>query len=182
MTRLRTSTSPSPGSRTSTSTNRKSSGWGQPCGRRTRCHSRPVVIGSRLSWGLAFDDGAQLATQDLAGCRHRDLIDATNLAELLVRNDAFVDEREHLIRVGVVLQYDERNRELARRQVALADDGCVGHARMLEEDLFEVARIDVVALVDQHVLLAVDDGQIAVFVDDTDVTRAQPAVAVEHLG
>src|SRR3954449_3460910 len=42
MTRLRTSTSPSRGCRTSASASRKSSGTGQPRGRRTSCHSRLV--------------------------------------------------------------------------------------------------------------------------------------------
>src|SRR3954471_6633095 len=42
MTTLRTSASPSRGSRTSVSASRKSSGTGQPRGRRMSCHSRLV--------------------------------------------------------------------------------------------------------------------------------------------
>src|SRR3954463_7452883 len=52
---------------------------------------------------------------------------------------------------------------------------------MLEQQLLELARVDVVALVDEHVLLAVDDGEVAVLVDRADVAGAQPAV-LEHLG
>src|SRR4051794_21429126 len=101
MTRLRTSSSPSRGSATSTSTSRKSSGSGQPLGRRASCHSRPVVM-RPLSSGLRLDDGTQLAAQDLAGRRYWNLVDAADLAQLLVGHDAFVDERHDLVRVGVL--------------------------------------------------------------------------------
>src|SRR4051794_35260659 len=51
MTWLRTSTSPSRGSRTSASASRKSSGTGQPRGRRTSCHSRLVGMSTLLRSG-----------------------------------------------------------------------------------------------------------------------------------
>src|SRR5205085_7560343 len=96
MTRLRTSTSPSRGSRTSVSVSRKSSGTGQPRGRRTSCHSRETVIPSppfSQRWISGLEAFAQLAPQHLARRRHRDLVDDMDRAELLVRRHALVHPR-----------------------------------------------------------------------------------------
>ena len=45
-----------------------------------------------------------------------------------------------------------------------------------DQQLLQLARVHVVALVEQHVLLAVDDRQVAVLVEHADVAGAQPAV------
>ena len=48
---------------------------------------------------------------------------------------------------------------------------------MLEEDVLDFARIDVLAAADDHVLLAVDEEEVAVRVDVADVSRVEPPAA-----
>ena len=52
---------------------------------------------------------------------------------------------------------------------------------MLEEHLFDLARVDVVAAADHEVLAAVDDEEKAVLIDVSEVSGVEPAVA-EGLG
>jgi hypothetical protein len=52
---------------------------------------------------------------------------------------------------------------------------------VLVEDLLDLARVDVVAAADDHLLLAVDDEEVAVVVDLAHVAGAEPAVVVEDL-
>jgi hypothetical protein len=52
---------------------------------------------------------------------------------------------------------------------------------VLVEDLLDLARVDVVAAADDHVLLAVDDEEVAVLVDAGHVARVEPAV-LDRLG
>ena len=61
-----------------------------------------------------------------------------------------------------------------------ADDRRLAHAGMLVEHLLDLARVDVVAAADDHVLLAVDDVEVAVVVDAPDVAGAEPAVGVDR--
>ena len=51
-------------------------------------------------------------------------------------------------------------------------------AGMLVEHLLDLARVDVVAAADDHVLLAVDDVEVAVLVLAADVAGGEPAVGV----
>lgn len=53
---------------------------------------------------------------------------------------------------------------------------------MLEQDLLDLARIDVAAAADHHVLGAVPQGQVAVGVEGPHVAGVQPAVAQRRLG
>src|SRR3712207_5380400 len=55
------------------------------------------------------------------------------------------------------------------------------HRGVLVEDLLDLARVDVVAAADDHLLLAVDDEEVAVLVDLAHVARPEPAVVVEDL-
>ena len=56
------------------------------------------------------------------------------------------------------------------------------HRRMLVEHLLDLARVDVVAAADDHVLLAVDDEVVAVGIDAADVAGVEPTVRVDRLG
>jgi hypothetical protein len=52
---------------------------------------------------------------------------------------------------------------------------------VLVQDLLDLPRVDVVAAADDQVLLAVDDGEVAVLVDPADVAGAEPPVG-DRLG
>ena len=52
---------------------------------------------------------------------------------------------------------------------------------MLVEDLFDLARIHVVAAADDQLLLAIDDEEVAVLVDSRHVAGVEPAVGVDRL-
>ena len=78
-------------------------------------------------------------------------------------------------------EHDERDHFLAHARVRLADDGGLCHGWVTEKDLLDLARIDVVAAADHQVLLAVDDEQIAVLVDISQVAGVEPATG-ERLG
>ena len=61
-------------------------------------------------------------------------------------------------------------------RVGHADDGAVLHRGVAPDHLLDLARIDVEAARDDHVLLAVGDVQEAFLVDVADVAGVQPAV------
>ena len=58
-----------------------------------------------------------------------------------------------------------------------ADGAGLEDLRMAEEDLVDLLGVDVVAAGDDHVLLAVHEGQMPVLVQEADVPRVEPAVA-----
>ena len=58
----------------------------------------------------------------------------------------------------------------------LSADGGLRDVGMSHEDLLEFTRVDVVALVDQHVLRAVGDVDVTVVVAEGDIARIEPPV------
>src|SRR4029453_14283713 len=60
-------------------------------------------------------------------------------------------------------------------------DRDLGHAGYLHEQLLDLRGTDVGAPADDDVLLAIGDGEIAVRIDDADVTARVPAVVIEGL-
>src|SRR5262249_52189151 len=71
---------------------------------------------------------------------------------------------------------------LAPAWVGHADGDDFAHFGMLEQRLLDIARIHVHAAADDHVLLAVDDAEVAVSVLAGDVARIQPAIAQDLRG
>src|SRR5262249_52451199 len=72
---------------------------------------------------------------------------------------------------------DVGNDNLPPFVVRAADDGDLAHARVLEQYLLDLARIDVGAAADDDVLGSVLERQIAVGIKGADVPGMQPAVA-----
>src|SRR5918993_775635 len=110
---------------------------------------------------------AQFALQDLPDGAPRQLLDQVHrgqplrLAYLLVEPsqevrtaDAMADRR-----------HDEGDRRFTPLLGGYTDDGHVDDRRMATHDRLEVARIDVEAAADDHVLLAVEQGQEALRVE-----------------
>src|ERR1700682_4206240 len=65
---------------------------------------------------------------------------------------------------------------LASDLVGTPDDRRSPHRRVLEQHVLDLARIDVLAAADDHVLLAVDEEEEAVLVAVPDVPRVEPTV------
>ena len=76
-----------------------------------------------------------------------------------------------------VIGHHEGNWLLALARIGPAHDRCFLHARKLVEDLLDLARIDVDAVDQQHVLFAVGDEVIAFVIAVADVAGQEPAVA-----
>ena len=89
-----------------------------------------------------------------------------------------------MLRLGDLLALgddDERGDHLAPLVVGDADDGDLGDGRVAEDGVLHLDRGDVLAAGDDHVLLAVGDGQVAAVVDRAAVAGVEPA-AVQRLG
>ena len=70
---------------------------------------------------------------------------------------------------------------LAPALVGQPEDGDLAHRRVAHEDLLDLDRVDVLAAGDDHVLLAVDERDVAVVVDLAEVAGVEPAAA-ERVG
>ncbi len=73
-------------------------------------------------------------------------------------------------------QGDRGDHFLAEVGVLDPDTGDLGDRRVLVEGLLDLPRVDVVATADDHLLLAVDDEEVAVLIDPRHVAGEQPAV------
>ena len=71
----------------------------------------------------------------------------------------------------------DRDDAFAPLRVLTADHGGVEHRRVAEENLLDLDRVDVLAAGDDHVLLAVDEGDEALGVHAPEVARVEPAPA-----
>src|SRR5205823_6438537 len=71
---------------------------------------------------------------------------------------------------------NERDWLLAAPQVRFAHDGGFLHPRKLIENLFNLARVNVDPVYQQHIFFAVGDEIVALLVTITDISRQQPAV------
>src|SRR5215216_349210 len=143
----------------------------------------PSGRGRRPSGGLHLLRDLDLALEDLARRALRELVGEPDPARVLVVGDLLLDELTQLVGVDLLalLEHDGGADLLAHLVVGDADDGGLGDRGVLVEDLFDLARVHVVAAADDHLLLAVDDEEVAVLVDLAHVAGAEPAILVEDL-
>jgi hypothetical protein len=103
---------------------------------------------------------------------------------LVARADALVDPVAQFVggdrRTGA--QEYRGDRRFAPFFVGDAEDGDFAHRRMAHGDFFDVARVDLDAAAVDHVLLAVDQVEVALVVGIAEVAGEQPAVADRLLG
>src|SRR5215469_14401755 len=78
-------------------------------------------------------------------------------------------------------RYDKGDDFLAPFGVWTPDDRSLGNVGVAQQDLLDLARIDVAAAADDHVLGAVTQGQKPVFVEAAEIAGVQPAAA-QRLG
>ena len=75
---------------------------------------------------------------------------------------------------------DPRHELFAHAGVGYADDLRGGDRRVLEQDLLDLARVDVLTAADDHVLRTPDDVHVAVGVHRREVTGVHPAAVVDR--
>src|SRR5271166_5467548 len=119
------------------------------------------------------------AAEKLAGGTFGQLVEDPYVARVLVGGYAFLDELAQLVGPGLcaVLQRDRGADLLAERFVRQAEDRSLGDIVMLVEDFLDLARIHVEAASNDQVLFAVDDVEVAVVVDLSNVAGADVARA-----
>src|SRR5215210_3332815 len=129
---------------------------------------------ARLGKFLVYEDAAKELADGALG---------QVLAELdglrgLVGGEALLTEGQDLLlrRLGARPLDDEGLDGLTPVLVGDAYRDGLGHVGVLEEDLFHLARVDVVARGQDHVLLPVHDVEVAVLVHLRNVARVKPAV------
>ena len=74
-------------------------------------------------------------------------------------------------------EHDEGLDDLTAIRVGHADDGALGHRRMLEERALDLERPDAVGGGEDHVVRAADEPEVALLVADGTVAGHVPAVA-----
>ena len=85
-------------------------------------------------------------------------------------------------RFGVRLQLDDGRHALAPVRVLQSEHDGVGDRGVLVENVFDLARVDILTAADDHVLEAAGHGDVAARVHLAEVTGVQPAVGVDRGG
>ena len=126
---------------------------------------------------------AQLALEDLSARVLGQLVGDDDVARGLEAGEAVAAEARDLLGGQLVAgaRHDDGGDGLDPARVGDAEHGRLGHRRVRVDDLLDLARGDVLAARLDHVLLAVDDVEVALVVEDAEVAGVQPAVA-ERLG
>src|SRR6476646_9011199 len=120
---------------------------------------------------------AQSLLVRLAESGQWDRVDEIDRLRRVDRALALLHELDQLVRLDgrVGAPYDDRLDRLAPLLVRHTDDGDLGNAWVRADDVLDLAREDVEPARDDHVLLAVDDGEEGVGILAGDVTGVQPA-------
>src|ERR1700757_683317 len=120
-----------------------------------------------------------LASQHLAVGTDRQIIDKLHGLRLLVPGKAFPAVVDQLAFGSLRARFadDDGVHRFAPVLVRDSDHDDVGHRGMGDEDLFHLARIDVVSARDDHVLGAIEQKKVAVRVEHPYVAGVEPAAA-----
>ena len=125
----------------------------------------------------------QFAAQDLADRRARQRLAELDMTRRLVAGEMLAAVGDDLgVGDGGVLAHDHDLDRLAGLGVRHAERADLMHARVGHHHVLDLVRIDVEAGDENHVLLPVDDEEIAALVDPGDVAGLQVAVRGHHMG
>src|SRR4051812_19479857 len=122
---------------------------------------------------------AHLHLPDLPGHRHRELVDDQDVAGDLLVGQLAEAERPQTLAVqglGALPQPEPDHELLAVLLVGDTDDLGIDDVGMGVEELLDLARVDVLAAADDHVLDAAGDLHVAVLVHDGEVSGVHPPV------
>ena len=125
-----------------------------------------------------LDELLEFELGDFAGGGAGKAFEDVDFAGEFVLGEAFVAVAEDVfgVELGVGRGADEGNGEFAFAVGPAADDGGFGDAGILVEDFFDLARVDVHAVNEEHFFFAVDDEDVAVGVYPAHVAGVEPAV------
>lgn len=117
---------------------------------------------------------AQMGLEDFPGGVARKVGENKYLPRQLVIREALAEELQHGggVQDSAVVGGDEGEGLFAFARVGQADDGGLAHAGKLVENFFDLAGIDIEAVDEEHVLLAIRDVEISVAVVVADVAGA----------
>mmetsp|Transcript_20303 Transcript_20303/g.28547 ORF Transcript_20303/g.28547 Transcript_20303/m.28547 type:complete len:230 (-) Transcript_20303:289-978(-) len=151
---------------------------------RFRCHRCHCALcfssSSNCLFFLAFLSVSQDSAQDLSTGAFRDLVDELHQADLLVRRHPLRNVPHDVVGgEGVVLLHDEGLGQLIGLLIRDANDGGVGDLCVPEEERLQLRGGDLVALVLDELLEAVDDEEVAVFVHQRDVAGVEKPILVD---
>src|SRR5262249_6322071 len=127
------------------------------------------------SYGSLTIPGWKQVSLDLAECRSRQLADAHERAWDFERRELRATCRRELARVERFVRDDVRDRNFAAHFVRRADDRRFVDANVLQEELLDLARIDVEAPADDQITAASAERVIAIGRPRRDVAGAKPA-------
>src|SRR6266404_9848680 len=121
---------------------------------------------------------------DLAGNRHREFVDEFDVARNFVMRDLALAEAADLLGRQRLAgsRPDPRAEFLAVAVVGDAENLHVLNLGMAVEKLLDLARVEVFAAVDHHVLGTADDVAITLRIDDGDIAGMHPAIGIEDIG
>src|SRR5699024_4948037 len=149
----------------------------------SRAPAGSTASGSGVSDPLAFLPQFDLA--DLARDRHREGLPHLDIARDLEVGELAGAEFAHFLgaeRVEPLLEDHPRHELFAVLLIGHADDLDVADGRVVVEELLDLARVDVLAAADDHVLDAPGDVDVAVIVHDRKVTGVDPPGRVDRFG
>ena len=144
---------------------------------RLHCAVGRVLAVSR-SW-LCGQRLAEVAFEELAACVSRQRLpeDPDPLRDLeLGQRRAQEFAKPVLSERCPVSEHDGCTDEFAKTVIRYAEHGCLGNCVMLVDRRLDLAAVDILAAAQHHVLGAIDDEHVAVFVDGCDVTGTEPAI------
>src|SRR3990172_10455257 len=120
---------------------------------------------------------------DLSGDGRRECIDEADMARDLVVGDLAATELANLLltRALAGAQPDPRADFLAVFVVRHTDDRDIPDLGVAKQEFLDLARIDVLATADDHVLAAPDDVAVALVVDHAEIAGVHPAVPADGL-
>src|SRR5712691_6622052 len=134
-------------------------------------------VASPSTRGARREALAQHLLVDLPGGRLGKLFDQVPTRRHLERSQPLSAVLLDLRQDRPVGQHDDGVDFLAADLVGAADDRCRLDAGVFEQDVLDLARVDVLAAANDHVLLSVDEEEVAVLVDVADVSRVEPPAA-----
>ncbi len=121
---------------------------------------------------------------DLAGHRHRKLLDELEVTRRLEVRDALLAPGLQFLlgRAVTGVEFDPGNNLLAIARARNPDHLHVGHGRVGEEELFQLPWVDILAATDDHVLVAPGNAHITLVIHARQVPGVHPARLVDRFG
>src|SRR5260221_14524675 len=124
-----------------------------------------------------YDGIADLATENLVGAALRQFRPYFNSFGLFVIGQLLFDVRQDRFRIGPLPRANDGMNTIAPLLVGQPDHRSFDDPLIAQQDVFDLARVDVVPSRDQHVVLPVENVEVAVLVHAADIAGVEPAIA-----